>query len=77
MKLRKRTSIVHFLLGAFCAVLWTARPGLSVLIWTTFVVYELWSERQGNCPGGYLDVWEGLIGLVAGAVAIFTGGLLL
>ncbi len=77
MRLRKRTTIVHLLLGAFCALIWSAAPGLAALIWVTFVVYELWSECLGACPEGHIDVWEGLVGLVAGAALVFIGGILL
>ena len=71
LKPRKATSPLHFLLGVLCAVLWPDFPGLSLLIWLTFVGYELWSEKRG-CKEGYIDVWEGLLGLVFGAVLVFA-----
>jgi len=71
LKPRKATSPLHFLLGAFCAVLWPYFAGLSLLIWLTFVAYELWSDLCGH-KEGYKDVWEGLLGLVFGALLVFA-----
>jgi len=71
LKPRKATSVVHFLLGAFCSLLWPYFPGLSTVLWLTFVGYEMWSEKCGH-KEGYQDVWEGLLGLVVGAVMVFA-----
>ena len=60
--MRKPTTIVHIGLGGVTALLALRNPGLAVLLFGSFALYEFWSERKGH-PGGYADFWEGLLGL--------------
>ncbi len=69
--MRKPTTPVHVALGVLTALLALQSFGLAVLLFSSFGVYEYWSECHGH-EGGYDDFWEALLGLSIGCVAIVT-----
>lgn len=70
---RKFTVIPHIVAGAFCAILYYWYPGLAVLLFITFAVFEKWQHSSEN-DGGHLDLLDGLFGAFLGAsiLAILT-----
>jgi len=71
--MRKPTTIVHIGLGVVTALVALNSPGLAVLLFGGFALYEYWSEKRGHA-GGYADFWEGLLGLglAASVIALVT-----
>lgn len=69
--MRKPTTPVHIALGVLTAFVALRSPGLAVLLFSGFGVYEYWSELHGH-EGGYDDFWEALLGLSLGCLAIVT-----
>jgi len=66
---RKFTVIWHILGGVFCALLWYFHPGLSLLIFISFGLFEWWQcEAEGDM--GYNDFWDAVFGLFIGAIIL-------
>ncbi len=71
--MRKPTTIVHIGLGVLTALVALQSIGLATLLFSSFGVYEYWSERHGHA-GGYDDFWEALLGLAVACVVIVAAG---
>lgn len=65
----KITVAVHIIAGLFCGVLYHWYPGLAVLLFVGFGLFEYWEAKQIG-DRGYKDFHEGLVGLGGGAFTI-------
>lgn len=67
---RKWTVWIHVVTGAFCGVLFHWYPGLAVLCFIMFAIFEKWQYRAEQ-DEGWLDLWDGIFGLFLGAIVLF------
>ena len=66
IKYGKATAAAHVVAGVFCGVLYHWYPGLAIMLFVGFGLYEYW-ESQVIGDRGHKDFWQGLIGLFIGA----------
>jgi len=70
IKYGKVTAAAHVVAGGFCGVLYHWHPGLAIMLFVGFGLYEYWEAQQIG-DRGHKDFWEGLVGGFIGAGIIF------